>query len=157
MEAFGAIAVPGAALMLAQPRAFTEWALLLAPILACAGLLVVGALYWRALHRAVLGNPDFLTKALVTADRSQFVLLFAVFIALLSTGVLAVLRDGVLVWAGAGLSILSLLEYINYYHVQLQHFDHLPDMRRLLVGKGFRRAHMARDLDRHRAGSRHSQ
>ena len=38
------------------------------------------------------------------------------------------------------------------FHRQLQHFDHRPDFRRLLRGDGFRRAHLARDLARHRAG-----
>ena len=43
-------------------------------------------------------------------------------------------------------TILGVLEYVNYYHVQLQHFDNMADWRRLLAGRGFRPAHMARDL-----------
>ncbi|MEL7498867.1 MAG: hypothetical protein AAFN77_14765 [Planctomycetota bacterium] len=47
-------------------------------------------------------------------------------------------------------TLLSVLEYINYYHIQLQHFDHLPDLDRLLKGRGFRRSKMSNDLRRHR-------
>ena len=50
--------------------------------------------------------------------------------------------------AGAlALSILAVLEYINYYHVQLQNFDHGPTWRRFLRRRSFPRAHMAKDLE----------
>ena len=47
-------------------------------------------------------------------------------------------------------STLAVLEYINYYHRQLQHFDHAADFKRLLTGKGFRKSQMAIDLCRYR-------
>ncbi|MFN7893674.1 MAG: hypothetical protein ACK5OC_25530 [Pirellula sp.] len=43
---------------------------------------------------------------------------------------------------------LAILEYVNYYRVQLQHFDHAPDWQRLISGRGFRRSHLAREIDR---------
>jgi hypothetical protein len=46
------------------------------------------------------------------------------------------------------LLLLAVLEYINYYHVQLQHFDHAPDWKRLISGRGFRRSHLAREIER---------
>jgi hypothetical protein len=46
------------------------------------------------------------------------------------------------------LLLLAVLEYINYYHVQLQHFDHAPDWQRLVSGRGFRRSHLAREIER---------
>jgi hypothetical protein len=46
------------------------------------------------------------------------------------------------------LFLLAILEYVNYYHVQLQHFDHAPDWQRLISGRGFRRSHLAREIDR---------
>jgi hypothetical protein len=54
-------------------------------------------------------------------------------------------------WSGAVIaalacSALGSLEYVNYYRVQLQHFDNLADFKRLLGGRGFRKAHLARDL-----------
>jgi hypothetical protein len=42
------------------------------------------------------------------------------------------------------LGTLALLEYVNYYVAQLQHFDHASDFKRLITGKGFRRPHLAR-------------
>jgi hypothetical protein len=50
--------------------------------------------------------------------------------------------------APAVLLLLAVLEYVNYYHVQLQHFDHAPDWQRLVSGRGFRRSHLAREIDR---------
>jgi len=39
------------------------------------------------------------------------------------------------------------LEHVNYYHRQLQHFDHWPDFKRLITGRGFRRSQLSVDLD----------
>ena len=44
-------------------------------------------------------------------------------------------------------AVLAVLEYVNYYHRQLQHFDSREDFRRLLTGKGFRKSWLARDLE----------
>ena len=44
-------------------------------------------------------------------------------------------------------AVLAVLEYVNYYHRQLQHFDSREDFRRLLSGKGFRKSWLARDLE----------
>ena len=46
-----------------------------------------------------------------------------------------------------GSAVLAVLEYVNYYHRQLQHFDNREDFRRLLAGKGFRKSWLARDLE----------
>jgi uncharacterized membrane protein len=48
-------------------------------------------------------------------------------------------------------AILAALEYINYYHRQVQHFDHMSDFKRLLKGRGFRPSQMNQDLKRWRA------
>lgn len=47
----------------------------------------------------------------------------------------------------------ALLEFTNYYFVQLQHFDNAADFRRFMAGKGFRRAHLARAIARCRDSS----
>jgi hypothetical protein len=50
-----------------------------------------------------------------------------------------------LAWTAAVFfGLLAVLEYVNYYHVQLNHFDNAADFRRLLSGKGFRKPHLAR-------------
>jgi hypothetical protein len=49
--------------------------------------------------------------------------------------------------AATACAALAALEYVNYYHRQLQHFDSWADFKRLLAGKGFRKSWMARDLE----------
>jgi hypothetical protein len=49
--------------------------------------------------------------------------------------------------AATACAVLAALEYVNYYHRQLQHFDNWADFKRLIAGKGFRKSWMARDLD----------
>jgi hypothetical protein len=46
--------------------------------------------------------------------------------------------------------LLAILEFVNYYHVQLQHFDHAEDFQRLLAGKGFRRSHLSKSIRAYR-------
>ncbi len=43
-------------------------------------------------------------------------------------------------------TLMAVLEYVNYYHRQLQHFDHSEDFKRLLSGNGLRPSQMAKDL-----------
>jgi len=43
-------------------------------------------------------------------------------------------------------AVMAVLEYINYYHRQIQHFDHMSDFKRLIKGRGFRPAQMNQDL-----------
>lgn len=42
--------------------------------------------------------------------------------------------------------LLAVLEYVNYYHVQLQHFDHSEDFKRLMSGNSFRQSHLAKGI-----------
>ncbi len=49
------------------------------------------------------------------------------------------------------MTTLAILEYVNYYRVQLQYFDHAPDFAALLKRKTLKRAHMARDIAEWRA------
>jgi hypothetical protein len=51
-------------------------------------------------------------------------------------------------------TVLAWLEYVNFYHRQLQHFDHGPDIRRFLAGQGFRRSHLSRALQKWRSRNR---
>ena len=50
--------------------------------------------------------------------------------------------------APALMLLLAVLEYLNYDHVQLPRFDHAPDGRRLVSGRGLRRSHLAREIER---------
>ena len=62
-------------------------------------------------------------------------------------------RSGVAI-ATVACSLLAVLEYINYYHVQLQNFDHMPDLKRFMAGGGFRESHLAKALRSFRARKR---
>lgn len=117
------------------------------------GLLVVGGLYWRAKLHQLEGQPETLRAFLPIAGKCQIPLAALCVVALCVCA---------LVWlAGLGAStgdrvaitvaaVLAVLEYINYYHRQLQHFDHWPDFKRLMSGRGFAPAQMAVDLARWR-------
>ncbi|MEM1051335.1 MAG: hypothetical protein AAGI28_04495 [Pseudomonadota bacterium] len=127
-----------------------SWVFAFACVPMCA-LLVVGGLYWRAKLHQLEGKPQTLAALLPFAGALQAPL------AVLS---ILVLVACAWVWgAGGGAStgdrvvitvaaVLAGLEYINYYHRQLQHFDHWPDLKRLFTGRGFQVAQMANDLAR---------
>ena len=153
MEALNIVLVPGAALLLAPPG---NWAEILAMGLAMAaraGFLLVGAAYWAGLdQRLTRSNRSVLTKALALADRLEIPLLLITGSALPMLA-FAIYKGG-WSWSVTGAAMLTLLaamEYVNYYHRQLQHFDRSSDFKRLMTGGGFRRSHMARDLAAYRS------
>lgn len=117
-------------------------------------LLVVGGLYWRAKLSALDTRDDKLDSFLAVADRLQVplgLMSAAVFLTSLASWLVPALSVSLADRIAASVcATLAVLEYVNYYHRQLQHFDHLADFRRLLSGKGFRRAQMAVDLKRFR-------
>lgn len=116
-------------------------------------MLAIGALYWRAALKRLQGDPKPMAYWMGWISGLQR---FVVVLVFLACG--AALID---LWSGGGVTaariailalvVLALAEYVNYYHVQLQHFDHAADFRRLLAGKGFRPSHMARDLKAYRS------
>ena len=148
LEALNALLVPGFSTYYGWPRDLGGGIVL---ALANSGLvigLVVGALYWLALAKRVAGNPVPMGRALQIAHWAQIPMLVAVGGAATWCAVLLVAQRGLSFPLGVAVFItfLAALEYVNYYHVQLQHFDNPADWRRLLGGRRFRAAHMARDL-----------
>ncbi|GAA5051075.1 hypothetical protein GCM10023208_10540 [Erythrobacter westpacificensis] len=115
-----------------------------------AGLLLVGGLYWRGKLRALEGSERALDAALRLADKAQWpsLVLSLLSVSLVLADLLIGLPGvtGTDRWAAGGSGILALLEYVNYYHRQLQHFDNASDFKRLLTGRGMRPAKMAVDL-----------
>ncbi|UOR14699.1 hypothetical protein [Qipengyuania aquimaris] len=157
MEVGNAVIIPLAVLFVAKmsesPLGLLTW---LSFLPMCA-LLLLGGLYWRGKLRSLDGDARPLDTSLAIADKSQLALGFASVLALL-----AALCAWVWPWLSVSLgdriaaticSLLAVLEYVNYYHRQLQHFDHAADFRRLIAGQGFRRAQMAGDLARLRSRS----
>jgi hypothetical protein len=148
MEAANVLLVPGFAFWLGQPRQPMDILAFAIAAVAAGGLLIVGALYWRAVDRQLrLRDPQAIKRALNFADSAQRPALFAT----AAAGVAFAAALSVNGWssgviAAGVLTLLAALEYVNYYHRQLQHFDNLSDFKRLLTGGGLRKSHMARDL-----------
>lgn len=118
------------------------------------GLLALGAAYWRSKLAQLRGDRSVLADVMRWADRLD--ILFAVTSAL---ALLAAMASWI--WPMLSVSLadriaasiaatLAVLEYINYYHRQVQHFDHAADWQRLAAGKGFRRSQMSLDLAQYR-------
>ncbi|RZU51326.1 hypothetical protein EV385_3141 [Krasilnikovia cinnamomea] len=114
-------------------------------------LLVVAAAYWSLKLRQLRRREPLLPghRLLATARVVLPVALAAVLIVCI---VAAVRLPGAQSWPGLAFGIFAVLEYINYFHVQLMH-DTRADLRRLIT-VGFRPAHLARDLARHRQRGR---
>jgi hypothetical protein len=115
-------------------------------------LLLLGGQYWRVKLLQLEGNGAAMRRFLPLADRCQPVMfalcaiaLIAAMLSWLDIGIGKSLGERI---AASIAATLAALEYVNYYHRQLQHFDHAPDFKRLLAGKGFRPSQMAVDLAR---------
>jgi hypothetical protein len=104
---------------------------------ACSFLLVVGTAAWLLVLAGLDGKPAQATRLVAFCARAEIVSLL-----LLAAATLA------------GLTLLGWLEYVNYYHWQLQNFDSQIDAKRLAAGRGLRRAHMGRAVRAWRARRR---
>jgi len=117
------------------------------------GLLIIGGLYWRAKLHQLEGRSQTLKAFLPVADKLQvpFAVLSAIALAVCGaawlSGLGASQGDRIAITVAA---VLAALEHINYYHRQLQHFDHPADFKRLMTGRGFAVSQMASDLARWR-------
>ena len=148
MEAANVVVVPLLVLVLSQGR--LSWVALV-PLGATTLLLVIGALYWRGKVRQLRGEAgDFtgLLRTLSALQRPALVLVLVGCGTTLAGWIVPAWSAGPADrYAATGCAILAVLEHINYYHRQLQHFDNRADFQRLLAGKGFRKSWLARDLE----------
>ncbi len=155
MELWNALLVPVFALGIATWFSTVDgWVAV--GIVPCSTLLLLGGLYWRAAVARLRGDDAPMQRLLPWLDRLERPLAVGVVVALAATA--WVWRPGGDAPAGTRwtlfvLAVMAALEHVNYFHRQLNHFDHGPDLQRLLSGRGFRRAHLARDLERHRRRS----
>lgn len=155
LELLNAVLVPAAMIFFSFTAGYRLSIASYVTMVPMCGLLYVGGMYWRAKHKALdAGMPAVWTvMPLIHKLKRPLALLtiLAIFIAIavwLIPGWSASLGDQ---WTSTGAAVLAFLEYINYYHRQLQHFDHPADFKRLVTGRGFRRSQMARDLQRWRS------
>lgn len=152
MEGGNAIVLPAFAFYLGRPASGVEIAVFLIAALAAIGFLVVGTLYWRGVDRRLrLADGRAIARAVEVAHRWEKPLLVLTVVATLAVAG-GILIDGLTAAtiAAAVLTLLAWLEYANYYHRQLQHFDTRADLKRLLTTRRLRPSHMARDLAAHR-------
>ncbi len=147
MEAANMVGVPAMAGFFTKGQ--IGWVSLV-PLLATVLLLGIGAVYWRAKVRQMRRVQIDQTKVLGWIDRLQWPSLIltalggtAAALGWLVPGLTRGTPDRI---AATVLAVLAGLEYVNYYHRQLQHFDNRADFRRMLAGKGFRTSWLARDL-----------
>ncbi len=147
MEAANAVLLPSMIVFLSEGQ--LGWVSLV-PRASMVLLLVIGALYWRGKVRQLKGQSTGFSGLLLAIARLQWpalILVLAGCIAALAgwfgTDLARGLADRV---AATGCATLAVLEYVNYYHRQLQHFDNKADFKRMLAGKGFRQSWLARDL-----------
>lgn len=148
MEAGNVVAIPAAVFLLSSGK--LGWVTLL-PLAAVVLLLVIGALYWRGKVQQLRGEPgDFpgMLRWIARLHMPALVLTLAGCAAALVGWMRPEWSAGSADrYAATACAILAVLEYVNYYHRQLQHFDNREDFRRMLAGKGFRKSWMARDLE----------
>ena len=152
LEAFNALLVPGLATFYGWPTDRGGALLLIVANVALIIGLVVGASYWWGVAARLKRNPQPMTRALRLADVAQRPMLVVTLAAIALCGWEIAIKG--MTWTNIValvITTLATLEYINYYYVQLQHFDNLADFKSMLRGTGFKQAHMARDLAAFRA------
>ncbi|WFL78386.1 hypothetical protein P7228_04800 [Altererythrobacter arenosus] len=148
MEAGNALLIPALILWLSDARISWLTGFTLIPMIA---LLVLGAIYWKAKLAQIETGSD-VEPAVRLIARWQWPLL-ALSILALATMVALWIEPSLAAgradqWSATVAASLAILEYVNYYHRQLQHFDHAPDFRRLVSGRGWRKSQLRQDIER---------
>ncbi|WP_067810732.1 hypothetical protein [Actinomadura kijaniata] len=108
-------------------------------------VLLEGAAYWAAKLRRLRapGGPLPFATAFASARLANPPLLAA---GVAFTTWSVVMDPGAGTIPGLGFAVFGVLEHVNYFHTQLM-YDTREDLRHLR-SKGFRRSHLARDLER---------
>jgi hypothetical protein len=129
----------------------------IASTVATAFLLVVGTFAWKMVVDRLEGNPASEKTWTPWLDLARWPAILLIMIALIATAAEALStlpRNSASLIGASLLCVLAILEFVNYYHVQLQHFDHAEDFQRLLSGKGFRESHLSKSIRTYRQRSR---
>lgn len=124
------------------------WYSLASLALVCA-ILLVGAAFWFQKSRALAASKLFARPEARRCFRTSKLVFGAALTAMIGLLIVrAFFQDNASpaeLAAGSALSVLALLEYVNYYFVQLM-YDNRADLRYLLRNRRLKRAVMARDL-----------
>jgi hypothetical protein len=119
---------------------------------ACSLQLVIGTAAWRLAIAGIDGDAALADRLTAACAWAQWPALGLTIVASAALVPLVVAKG----WpphaiAAAVCTVLAWLEYVNYYHWQLQNFDSMIDFRRLLAGRGLRRAHLGRAVQQWRS------
>lgn len=150
MEAANVVLLPVAACIVVTSLEGRVDPVLLISLIANAVLLTIGACYWRITLLRIEGDEAPFAKWLPRIGRAQPVAILLMFLTCAATLAELVLEASVWTpqrYTAIAMTVLCVLEYINYYHLQLQYFDNAADIRALLRTRRLKRAHLARDLD----------
>ena len=129
----------------------------IAAMLATSFLLVVGTFAWKMVVDGLEGNSTSEEQWTPWLDLARWPAMLLTILALIATVAEAfstLPRFSASLIGASLLCLLAVLEFVNYYHVQLQHFDHAEDFQRLLSGKGFRQSHLSKSIRAYRQRSR---
>jgi hypothetical protein len=129
----------------------------IAAMLAASFLLVVGTFAWKMVVDGLEGNPKSEEQWTPWLDLARWPAMLLTILALIATVAEAfstLPRVSASLIGASLLCLLAILEFVNYYHIQLQHFDHAEDFQRLLSCKGFRQSHLSKSIRAHRLRSR---
>jgi hypothetical protein len=158
LEAANMVTIPVVAVWAVGKSGNTVSISLIIAMAAASFMLLIGTFALRIKLETAKGHRSFGQRWLPWLSQAQWPALGLVIVAVAGTG-LQLWVDGRLggVTIATGVcSLLAVLEYINYYHVQLQNFDHAPDLKRFLAGGGFRESHLSKALRSFRARNRRS-
>lgn len=145
MEAGNVLLIPALGVVMLWSGDVTPDAAAIAGMAACSLLLVIGAAAWRMALAGLDGDTALAETLTAACARAQWPSLAVLGLAT-AMAATSVVQGG---WrpnsfAAAGFTLMGWLEYVNYYHVQLQNFDSVIDWKRLLAGRGLRQAHLGR-------------
>jgi hypothetical protein len=147
MERTCALIFPPLGFAVAPPATLLSAFALSCSLIACCSILWIGAEYWRAVWKRLNGESHSMKVALGLAERwRHWTLGFTIFSAAVCA--FAIDAEGLRAASVAALlfSVLAALEYVNYFHVQLQNFDHWPTFSRFAARLTFERSHLAQEL-----------
>lgn len=150
LELLSIVLVPAMMIFLSMSMNYKLGPITFFTIIPMCALLFVGGLYWRAKYQALDQGKQAVWRVMGFINAVKWPLAGLSFAALGAALFLWIHPDWSRScgdqWTATVAAMLAVAEYINYYHRQLQHFDHASDFKRLIVGRGFRRSQLAKDL-----------
>jgi hypothetical protein len=154
MEAGNVLLIPAMGYAMLWSGDVTPDAAAIAGMAACSLLLLIGAAAWRMALAGLDGDTMLAEELTAACAWAEWLAVLVLATAMASASVMEVgWRPNS--FAAAGFTLMGWLEYVNYYHVQLQNFDSTIDIKRLQAGRGLRRAHLGRSVRAWRARRRH--